>query len=83
VSGDHDLIVGPFRESIVRELMLDIIAEIEAFQAGPPVSPREAMAALSRVSGMMAGGHFSQRMHDGVFARFFDEMAAWSKTISK
>jgi len=83
MNNGHDLIVGPFRESVVRELALDIISEVETFQAGPPVSPREALAALSRVIGMMAGGHFSHEMHDGIFACCLDEMAGWSKQISK
>jgi hypothetical protein len=78
----HDLITGPYREKIIKQLTLNIIAEVEGDGPARP-SPREALCALSRAMGMVIGASFSPLMHDGVFAACLDQMAGWSKLISK
>jgi hypothetical protein len=73
----HDLIVGPCREEIVREMALGLLSDAEG------QSPREVLMAMSRAMGLIIGSSFSREMHDGIFAACLDQIAGWSKEVSK
>ena len=73
----HNLIVGPLREDVVREMTLGMLSDAEGS------SPREVLMAMSRAMGLIIGSSFSREMHDGIFAACLDQIAGWSKEVSK
>jgi hypothetical protein len=74
---EHDLIVGPYREEIVKELALNMLSDAQG------CATREWLSAASRAIGLVIGGSYSPEMHEGCMAACMDTINTWAKQISK